>query len=122
MEKAHLHETAGSLPAQHPSRSSRRALCTTLLLCILALVHLFHRTTITTPKTSGDELGMLYPTECWKDNIKPPYECYYLMAPLDHLYASDERTARLAVVTYPAGGGKTAAKDILGTILLNPGA
>lgn len=124
MEKGHLLGVAGSQPIQHHNRSHRRSLFITVLLCAFAIINLYNRLRPIISDNEliiADNLGELIPTECWSKSIEPPYKCYYLHAPLDHLNASDPRTARLAVVTYSAGGGTTPKKDILGTILLNPG-
>jgi hypothetical protein len=118
---------------RHP-RSFSYFLTTTLLL-LSALFHVCHTQSIhprsthhkavswdhDTPKEAKPELGKLVPTKCWKKRIEAPFECYYLHAPLDYLSTSDDRTAKLAVVKYPAGGGKTPKEDILGTLLINFG-
>lgn len=66
------------------------------------------------------KIGKLIPTDCWYGTPEP-FKCSYMHAPLDHLNSSDTRTAKLAVAFYPAGAGKTSKKEILGTVLLNPG-
>lgn len=68
-------------------------------------------------------IGELVQQPCWHDlEIKnSAYECYRMAAPLDHKNLSDPRRASIAVAKYPAGGGKTTAKEILGTVFLNPG-
>ena len=124
MEKTQLLEVAGSAPAPR-----RRAL-SPYIVALLVLSALVKLALLLSPRGAHDEsahgihgpkIGKLMPTKCWSSSIKPPYECYYLHAPLDHLNQTDSRTARLAVISYPAGGGKTAKEDVLGTILLNPG-
>ena len=124
MEKTQLLEVAGSAPAPR-----RRAL-SPYIVALLVLSALVKLALLLSPRGAHDEsahgihgpkIGKLMPTKCWSSSIKPPYECYYLHAPLDHLNETDSRTAMLAVVTYPAGGGKTAKEDVLGTMLLNPG-
>ncbi|UZJ55799.1 hypothetical protein CBS101457_005119 [Exobasidium rhododendri] len=132
MEKTQLLEAGGSLPmpsSRPPHR--RRSLPSYLivLLAISALVHLFSPVSIPrwvmeharVVESESVKIGTLIPTDCWTEQIKPPFECYYLYAPLDHLNETDTRTAKLAVLKYPAGGGKTPADKVQGTILTNPG-
>lgn len=127
MEKAQLLKGGGAggqtLPLGGQGKTKRPSLAryVVILLGIAALVRLFSTNSIHSSTKKDVVLGKLLPTKCWNEKFKKPFKCYHLYAPLDHLNETDERTARLAVATYPAGGGKTKKKDILGTLLLNPG-
>lgn len=123
MEKTQLLGGSIALPLQGRVKTRRNPLTLFFisLLSITALFHFFRSNTSSSANKEEIVLGKLIPTECWSSSFEKPFKCYHLYAPLDYLNETDERTARLAVATYPAGGGKTKKGDILGTLLLNPG-
>lgn len=57
----------------------------------------------------------------WKLDIKPPLRCFFFETPLHYNNAADNRTARLAVLHYPAGAGKTPREQVQGSLFLNQG-
>jgi hypothetical protein len=125
MEKAKYLE-AGQLASDAlPPRRPRFSYVVATLLLLSTLYHLCYIESVPwnhrSSRNTEPELGKLIPTKCWKKSIEAPFECFYLYAPLDYLNTSDARTAKLAVVKYPAGGGKTPKEDVLGTLLINFG-
>ncbi|KAN0066491.1 hypothetical protein ACQY0O_000585 [Thecaphora frezii] len=50
-----------------------------------------------------------------------PFRCGRLNTPLDYTNPADDRNASIAVVFWPAGGGKTKEDHVLGSLLTNPG-
>lgn len=58
---------------------------------------------------------------CGDRTDSPLFECGTLYAPLDYTSQNDTRQARISVIRYKAGGGKTKREDVLGSVLLNPG-
>ncbi|SOV04935.1 uncharacterized protein UDID_02961 [Ustilago sp. UG-2017a] len=57
-----------------------------------------------------------------KKRYPAPLKCGRMKAPLDWTNADeDNRNASIAVIFYPAGAGKTSKKEILGSLLTNPG-
>lgn len=124
IEKSQLLDVGGALPLDERVRTRRRPLPSYIigLLTVVALIHLCRNGTSLAANKDDIVLGKLLPTKCWDSfKFEAPFKCYHMYAPLDYLNETDERTARLAVAMYPAGAGKTKKKDILGTLLLNPG-
>lgn len=70
-------------------------------------------------------IGKLIEHQCWPDtpgHVTPKeMQCYRMAAPLDYTNSSDTRRASIALVKYPAGGGKTPRSKVLGSVFMNPG-
>lgn len=74
------------------------------------------------PKRDEPQNGEIrWDKDCGDKTSSPQLECGTLYAPLDYTSANDTRQARISIIRYKAGGGKTKREDVLGSLLVNPG-